>query len=105
MLNEVLRIARGRILKSRTPIKLHKLCMSIFARIFKLMTLTTKLDEDLLLDLEDGFIELGNLISDNKSLLKSDKENKFDVNWLLDADIPSNIYDIHKRIKAEGLLR
>ncbi|NQX80829.1 MAG: hypothetical protein HRT66_02390 [Flavobacteriaceae bacterium] len=104
MINEVLKFAKQRILRNDSPTKKHKFCVSLFNRVFKIMILTTKLDEDLLLDLEDGFKELGGLILDNKVLLDSARENKLDINWLLDFEIPSNIAEIHKSIKGEGLL-
>jgi len=48
---------------------------------------------------------LGALIIDNKFLMKEAIRNGFDVNWLLNAEIPEDISIIHKQIRAAGFLK
>ena len=48
-------------------------------------------------------IDDGNL--DNKFLMKEAIRNGFDVNWLLNAEIPEDISTIHKQIRAAGFLK
>lgn len=53
----------------------------------------------------NDLIKLGRIIGDNKYLMKFAIHNGFDVNWLLRAEIPENIEQIHKDIRDRGYLR
>jgi hypothetical protein len=103
MLNEVLRLQNSRIIEA-TPGKARKLCTYIIARAFKILVLSNKLHEDLMLDINDEIEKLGQLISENDYLMKTAIKNGFDVNWLIKLDIPENIEEIHKDIKRQGYL-
>jgi hypothetical protein len=38
-------------------------------------------------------------------LLKTANSTSLDINWILEAEIPENILQIHKEIKAAGFLK
>jgi hypothetical protein len=38
-------------------------------------------------------------------LLKTANYNRLDINWIVEAEIPENILQIHKEIKAAGFLK
>ncbi len=83
----------------------YKLFIYIISKAFKILILINSLHEDFHLEFEDKLIELGNQISKYNMLMKVAIQNGFDINWLLSADIPENIKEIHKNVRAQGLLR
>lgn len=85
--------------------KTEKFCVAVIARAFKILLLIKKLHEDYRVEFEDDLIKLGRLIGDNKYFMKFAIYNGFDVNWLLKAEIPENIEQIHKDIRDRGYLR
>lgn len=103
MLNQVLTLHNISILET-THGKSRKLCIYIIARVFKILVLINGLHEDFFTDFKDRLENLGKLISKNEYLRKTAIQNGFDVNWLLDCDIPDNIVEIHKDIKKQGYL-
>ena len=64
-----------------------------------------KLHEDHLIDFKDDLVLLGELIGQNDYLMKNAIQNGFDVNWLLKVDIPEDIAQIHKNLRANGFLK
>jgi len=105
LLSEVLKQNNDNILTARPPVKLRKFCTAIIARIFKVLLLINKMDKDLLLDFKEDLMLLGGLISDNDKLMNTAVKNGLDVNWLLNAEVPENINEIHKKIRAQGFLK
>ncbi|WP_026775930.1 hypothetical protein [Polaribacter sp. Hel_I_88] len=105
MINEVLKINRTFILNSKPPAKTKKFCIAVIARAFKIVMIVQKLDDDFLIEFESNLKKLGALIIDNKFLMKEAIRNGFDVNWLLNAEIPEDISTIHKQIRAAGFLK
>lgn len=103
MLNEVLTLHNKSIMEA-TQGKARKCSTYIIARAFKILILISKLHEDLLVDFNDALEKLGQLISDNDYLMKTAIQNGFDVNWLLQCNIPENIDLIHKDIRSKGYL-
>ncbi|SEC41019.1 hypothetical protein SAMN04489761_2916 [Tenacibaculum sp. MAR_2009_124] len=87
-----------------TLAKARKLCIYIIGRAFKILVLRQKLHEDLWLEFDYDLEQLGELITENPSLMKIAIQNGFDVNWLLNNDIPENIEEIHKDIRSQGFL-
>jgi len=85
--------------------KAEKFCVSVIARAFKILLLIKKLHEDYRIEFEDNLIKLGRIIAENKYLMKFALLNGFDVNWLLKAEIPENIEQIHKDLRDRGYLR
>ncbi len=83
----------------------YKLFIYIIAKAFKILILINSLHEDFHLEFEDNLLELGNQISKSDNLIKIAIRNGFDINWLLSAEIPENIKEIHKDVRAQGFLR
>jgi len=105
LLIEVLKQNKNHILTARPPVKLRKFSTAIIARVFKVLLLINKMDNDLLLDFKDDLITLGNLIGDNDQIMKTAIKNGLDVNWLLTATIPENLVKIHRELKNNGYLK
>ncbi len=105
LLNETLRLNKNNILTARPPVKLRKFCVAIVARVFKVLLLIHKMDEDFLLEFKTGLIQLGELIGANNCVMSTAVKNGLDVNWLLSAEIPIDIVSIHKALKANDFLR
>lgn len=104
MLNKVLEKNQRNIL-SESIGKSEKFCVSVIARAFKIMILIKKLHADYFIDFEDELVKLGNLIADNSHVMKRAIQNGLDVNWLIRAEIPENIEQIHKDLRARGYLK
>jgi hypothetical protein len=105
MLNEVLNGASNRIAQDK-PAKSYTFCTYVIARAFRILLQIKSLDEDWLMDFEDGLKELGKRISDNAVLMKAAIYNGLDVNWLLRPDkIPDDIAAIHKSLRTKGFLK
>lgn len=104
MLNEVLRLNNKNI-QNTTPGKSYKLCLYIIARAFKILILVKTLDEDYFTEFENKLNQLGEVLSQNSYLMNTAIKNGFDVNWLLHADIPDDIKEIHKTIRSQGFLK
>ena len=104
LVNETLRLNHENIETARKG-KAYKLCIYIIAKVFKVLILINSLHEDYRLEFNEMLIVTGRYISHSDTLMKISINNGFDVNWLLQAEIPDNIKDIHKEIRALGLLR
>jgi len=104
LLEEIVKLNRDNILKL-TPGKSRKFCVAIIARIFKVMLLINKLHDDYMLEFEDQLKELGKLMGNNDYLMRAAIYNGLDVNWLLNAEIPENINEIHKDLRSKGYLK
>lgn len=104
MLNEVIEQNAFSLSHSR-PQKSNKFYSYVICRSFKILLLISALHEDFLLDFKTDLERLGANISNNKMLLKTAIYNGLDLNWLNHAEIPENILQIHKEIKAAGFLK
>jgi hypothetical protein len=104
MLNEVIEQNTFSLSHSK-PQKSSKFYNYVIVRAFKILLLIHALHEDFLLDFKEDLERLGANISKNVMLLKTANYNSLDVNWILDAEIPDNIIQIHKEIKAAGFLK
>lgn len=107
MLNEVLSQNLENInkYKNQDSVRLYKFSIYTIARAFKITMLINKLDADYLIELRDGLTKLGKNIASSDYLMRTAINNGLDVNWLIQADIPEGISDIHKKIRAQGFLR
>lgn len=101
---QVLERNQEHILSERYP-KALKFCIAVIARSFKIMLLVKKLHEDYLVEFEDELKRLGELIAENPYLIKTAINHGLDVNWLLRAEIPEDIEQIQKELRAQGFLR
>ena len=104
MLNETIEQNAFSLAHSK-PQKSNKFYNYVIVRAFKILLLIDALHEDFLLDFKEDLERLGANISKNTMLLKTAKYNSLDVNWILNAEIPENISQIHKEIKAAGFLK
>ncbi len=104
MLNEVIEQNAFSLTYSK-PQKSIKFYNYVIVRAFKILLLINLLHEDFLLDFKEDLKKLGANISSNKMLLKTASYNSLDINWILEVEIPENILQIHKEIKAAGFLK
>lgn len=104
MLNEVIELNTFSLAHSK-PQKSTKFYNYVVVRAFKILLLIDALHEDFLLDFKEDLRRLGANISNNKMLLKTANYNSLDINWIVNAEIPDNIIQIHKEIKAAGFLK
>jgi hypothetical protein len=104
MLNEVIEQNTFSLRHSK-PQKSTKFYNYVIVRTFKILLLIQALHEDFLLDFKEDLNRLGVNISKEKMLLKTANYNSLDINWILEAEIPENILQIHKEIKAAGFLK
>ena len=91
-------------LLKHTPEKTRKLGIALITRAFKILILINKLHADLFIEFEDNLNRLGELMLQNNHLMKLATYNGFDVNWLINADIPEDLAAIHKDLKQKGYL-
>jgi len=104
MLNEVIEQNSFSLSHSK-PQKSNKFYNYVIVRAFKILLLIDALHEDFLLDFKEDLERLGANISKNTMLLKTANYNSLDVNWILDAEIPENIIQIHKELRTAGFLK
>ena len=83
----------------------YTVCIYIIARAFKILLLIKAQHEDLYIEFKEKLSELGTLIAENDSLIYYAINNGLDVNWLINFEIPENIVQIHKDIRANGFLK
>jgi hypothetical protein len=88
-----------------TPGKARKLCVAIVARIFKVMLLIDKMNDDYLVEFEERLKELSDLFGQNHYLMQTAIHHGLDVNWLAHAEIPDNISEILKDLRNRGYLK
>lgn len=104
LLNEILKLNISSI-EEASPSTVYKLCIYIIAKTFKILILRDSLHQDYHIDFSEAILLLGNQISKSDYLMRSAIYNGLDVNWLLCDEIPSNIKEIHKDIRAQGFLK
>jgi hypothetical protein len=104
MLNEVIEQNTFSLTHSKLQ-KSTKFYNYVIVRTFKILLLIQSLHKDFLIDFKEDLNRLGVNISKDKMLLKSANYNNLDINWILEAEIPENILQIHKEIKAAGFLK
>ena len=105
MINEVLNGASDKVAGAK-PAKSHTFCTYVIARTFKIVVQIKSLDEDWLVDFEDGLRKLGSQIGNNPALMTEAIHNGLDVNWLLKPNkIPDDIAVIHKNLRVQGFLK
>ena len=103
MLIKVLEKNKTNITK-HSPAKTKKLVLALISRAFKIITLINKLHEDLYIEFENDLNQLGKLMLQNHHVKKMASLHGFDINWLINADIPEDIEEIHRDLKNKGYL-
>ena len=104
MLIQLLTINSERI-QSVPYSKAYTLCIYVIARAFKILLLIKAIDEDYFIDFREDLATLGKLIYDIPFLMHTAIDNGLDVNWLLTGEIPEDIVELHKEIRANGFLK
>jgi hypothetical protein len=104
LINKVLNLNHLNIERANSS-KVSKLCIYIVAKVFKVLIIVNSLHEDFCIEFKKPLIILGNEISKSNYLIRTSIQHGLDVNWLLSDNIPDNIKEIHKDIRAQGLLK
>lgn len=104
LLTESIQLIKLYILNTK-PKEVYSTCIYIIARTFKILLLIKVQHVDFHIEFRDDLNQLGNLIAENTVLMRFAINNGLDINWLLQFEIPENIIDIHKEIRANGFLK
>lgn len=83
----------------------QKYVMYMLNKLYRTCMLINKLHIDYHIELEDDARKLGEIMQTNPDLMKYVKHHKFNVNWLIDFDIPDDLDQYYKTIKQQGLLK
>lgn len=81
-----------------------KLCVYLIAQVYELLVLIGALSKDDSTKDEAQLNQLGNLIEDNDKLMRTAIFHGFEIDWLLDGNIPEDIAEEYKELKANGYL-
>jgi hypothetical protein len=82
-----------------------KLNNYIIARLYKLLGQMNSCHEDQLYDFKEITEKIGNNMSEIPTLMKTSIFNSFNINWLFNHQIPENIVQIQKDLRANGYLK
>ena len=104
MLNTLLQYSQ-KLYKKSTQIQARKFSLYVIVRTYRTLLLIDKMHEDLHMEFEDDLHQLGNLIGDEPTLMHFAMQNGLDVNWLIKNEIPEDIAQYHKDLKAQGFLK
>lgn len=83
----------------------QKYVVYMLNKLYRTCMLVNKLHSDFHIELEDDAQKLGEIMQTNPDLMKYVKHHKFNVNWLLDFEIPDDLDEHYKAVKQEGLLK
>ena len=83
----------------------QKYVMYMLNKLYRTCMLINKLHIDYHIEVEDEAQRLGETILANPDLMKYVKHHKFNINWLIDFDIPDDLDKIYKAVKQQGLLK
>ena len=104
MLNTLLKHSK-KLFRKSTQIQARKFSLYVIVRTYRTLLLIDKMHEDLHMEFEDDLHQLGNLIGDEPTLMHFAMQNGLDVNWLIKNEIPEDIAQYHKDLKAQGFLK
>ena len=104
MLNTLLQHGK-KLFRKSTQIQARKFSLYVIVRTYRTLLLIDKMHEDLHMEFEDDLHQLGNLIGDEPTLMHFAMQNGLDVNWLIKNEIPEDIAQYHKDLKAQGFLK
>ena len=104
MLNTLLQHSK-KLFRKSTQIQARKFSLYVIVRTYRTLLLIDKMHEDLHMEFEDDLHQLGNLIGDEPTLMHFAMQNGLDVNWLIKNEIPEDIAQYHKDLKAQGFLK
>ena len=83
----------------------QKYIIYMLNKLYRTSMLVHKLHTDYHIELEDDAQKLGKIMQANPDLMKYVKHHKFNVDWLIDFDIPEDLDAYFKAVQQQGLLR
>ena len=83
----------------------QKYVVYMLNKLYRTCMMLNKLHPDFHIELEDDANKLGEIMNTNTDLMKYVNHHKFNVNWLLDFDIPDDLDNHYKAVKKQGLLK
>lgn len=92
-------------LNNSTFSKSYTFNIYVVARVYKILTQIQALHEDLHVEFNELMNELGCLFGGFPFLMKVAINNQLDPNWLLSGEIPDDIVDQQKELRAMGFLK
>ena len=104
MLNTLLQHSQ-KLYKKSTQIQARKFSLYVIIRTYRTLLLIDKMHEDLHMEFEDDLHQLGNFIANEPKLNYFALENGLDASWLITNEIPEDIAQYHKDLKAQGFLK
>jgi len=104
MLTSLLKNSKS-LFKKTTALRAKKFNLYVITRTYRILLHIHKMHEDLYMEFEDDLSELGNLIASYPILMDAAMQNGLDVNWLTQNEIPEDIEQYHKDLKAQGFLK
>jgi hypothetical protein len=104
LMKEVLKHNNQNIINTGSSRQFSKLGVALIARVYRILILIEKLDQDYFIEFENHLKDLGLLIGDNSRLMKMCIFSGLDVNWLIQGNIPEDISQRYKYARAEGYL-
>jgi hypothetical protein len=104
MMTHLLTAAKN-IMDSELRNKSDKFCTAIVAKVFKILLLLNKMNEDLRYDFKEDLLALQEAFTNVEVLMKTAVYNGFDINWLDLEKLPDNIEDIYKDLKERDYLK
>lgn len=105
LLNEFMQKHKANLKRAHHSEKLRKLLIYIISKAYRALVTIDALHEDYFLDLEKDLKLLGQAFLENQRLEDFCVSCGFDVDWLINADLPEDIKEIYKRVRTEGLLK
>ncbi len=83
----------------------QKYIIYMLNKLYRTTMLVNKLHTDYHIELEDDAQKLGKIMQANPDLMKYVTHHKFNINWLIDFDIPEDLDAHFKAVQQQGLLR
>lgn len=83
----------------------NKLAIYIVNKAFNTRILINKLEEDFYIDFKEGLHSLGNHFGNNHGMMDTSIFHGFDVNWLMNEEVPEDIEKIQKDLRKRGYLK
>lgn len=83
----------------------QKYIIYMLNKLYRTSMLVHKLHTDYHIELEDDAQKLGKIMQANPDLMKYVTHHKFNINWLIDFDIPEDLDAHFKAVQQQGLLR
>ncbi|MDR2824785.1 MAG: hypothetical protein LBB41_06270 [Prevotellaceae bacterium] len=83
----------------------YTLHIYFIAKLFKILILLRKMNEDYMIDFIDDLEQIGRTMGEIPNLMQVAIHNEFNPNWLFDNQIPENIAEIEKNLRKRGYLK